>query len=54
MFRRLPWQGVCKFPAGTAFVNAGVLFSLYLTRGAVPYLGTALTESREVSGARCT
>jgi hypothetical protein len=29
VFRRIPWQDVCKFLAGAFFVNAGILF--YLT-----------------------
>jgi hypothetical protein len=30
MFRAIPWQDVCKFVAGASFVNAGILFYLYL------------------------
>ena len=42
MFRRIPWQDVCKFLAGAFFVNAGILFYLYLARVSVPILGTTL------------
>jgi len=52
MFRRIPWQDVCKFLAGTFFVNAGILFYLYLARVSEPILGTGLTETPEVSGVR--
>jgi hypothetical protein len=40
MFRRIPWQDVCKFLAGAFFVNAGILFYVYLARVSVPILGT--------------
>jgi hypothetical protein len=52
MFRRIPWQDVCKFLAGAFFVNAGILFYLYLDRVSVPILGTSFVESPELSGAR--
>src|SRR4029434_3566442 len=52
MFRRIPWQDVCKFLAGAFFVSAGILFYLYLARVSVPILGTRFTETPEVSGAR--
>ena len=52
MFRRIPWQEVCKFLAGAFFVNAGILFYLYLTRVPVPLLGTNFTQTPEVSGVR--
>jgi hypothetical protein len=42
MFRRIPWQDVCKFLAGAFFVNAGILFYLYLARVSVPLLGTSI------------
>jgi hypothetical protein len=32
IFRRIPWQDVCKFLVGAFFVNAGILFYLYLAR----------------------
>jgi hypothetical protein len=32
MFRRIPWQEVCKFLAGGFFVNAGILFYLCLNQ----------------------
>src|SRR3984893_2598734 len=50
MFRRIPWQDVCKFLAGAFFVSAGVLFYLYLARVSVPLLGTGFIETPEVSG----
>ena len=52
MFRRIPWQDVCKFLAGAFFVNAGILFYLYLARVSVPILGTGFTATPEVSGVR--
>ena len=52
VFRRVPWQDVCKFLAGAFFVSAGVLFCLYLARVSVPLLGTGLIETPEVSGLR--
>jgi hypothetical protein len=32
IFRTILWQDVCKFLAGAFFVNAGILFYLYLAR----------------------
>lgn len=52
MFKRIPWQDVCKFLAGALFVSAGILFYLYLYRVSVPIFSTGLTETPEVSGAR--
>lgn len=52
LFRRIPWQDVCKFLAGAFFVNSGVLFYLYLARVSVPLLGTSITQTPEVSGVR--
>jgi hypothetical protein len=52
IFRRIPWQDVCKFLAGAFFVNAGILFYLYLARVSVPILGTGFVETPEVSGVR--
>jgi len=52
MFRRIPWQDVCKFLAGAFFVNAGILFYLYLARVSVPILGTGITETPEASDLR--
>src|SRR5712692_6626849 len=52
MFRRIPSQDVCKFLAGAFFVNAGILFYLYLARVSVPILGTGFIETPAVSGAR--
>jgi hypothetical protein len=52
MFRKIPWQEVCKFLAGAFFVNAGVLFYLYLAGVSVPLLGTSFVETPEISGAR--
>jgi hypothetical protein len=40
MFRRIPWQDMCKFLAGAFFVNAGALFYLYLVRVSLPILAT--------------
>jgi uncharacterized protein (DUF486 family) len=52
MFRRIPWQDMCKFLAGAFFVSAGVLFYLYLARVSVPLLGTSIIETPEVSAVR--
>ena len=52
MFKRIPWQDVCKFLAGAFFVSTGVLFYLYLARVSVPLLGTSFIETPEISGAR--
>jgi hypothetical protein len=52
MFRRIPWQDVCKFLAGAFFVSTGVLFYLYLARVSVPLLGTDFVETPEISGVR--
>jgi hypothetical protein len=52
VFRRIPWQDVCKFLAGAFFVNAGILFYLYLAGVSVPLLGTSLIETPEISGVR--
>lgn len=52
LFRRIPWQDVCKFLAGAFFVNSGVLFYLYLARVSVPLLGTSITQTPAVSGVR--
>jgi hypothetical protein len=52
VFGRIPWQDVCKFLAGAFFVNAGILFYLYLVGVSVPLLGTGLIETPEVSGVR--
>ena len=52
MFRRIPWQDVCKFLAGAFFVNAGILFYLYLARVSVPLLDTNFIETPEISGLR--
>jgi uncharacterized protein (TIGR02246 family) len=43
---------VCKFLAGAFFVNAGILFYLYLARVSVPLLGTNFIETPEISGMR--
>ena len=52
MCRMIPWQDVCKFLAGAFFVNAGILFYLYLARVSVPLLGTNFIETPEISGIR--
>jgi hypothetical protein len=52
VFRRIPWRDVCKFLAGAFFVNAGILFYLYLAGVSVPLLGTGFIETPEVSGVR--
>jgi hypothetical protein len=52
IFRRIPWQDVCKFLAGAFFVNAGILFYLYLARVSVPLLGTDFIFTPEISGVR--
>jgi hypothetical protein len=52
IFRRIPWQDVFKFLAGAFFVNAGILFYLYLARVSVPLLGTNFVFTPEISGLR--
>ena len=52
MSRKIPWQDVCKFLAGAFFVNAGVLFYLWLARVPMPLLGTRYIETPAVSGFR--
>ena len=52
MFRRIPWQDVCKFLAGGFFVSAGILFYLYMARVPVPLLGTHFIQTPEIGGAR--
>ena len=52
IFRRIPWQDVCKFLAGAFFVNAGILFYLYLARVSVPLLGTDFIFTPQISGVR--
>src|ERR1700736_6104279 len=52
MSRRVPSQYVCKFLSGAFFVNAGILFYLYLYRVSVPIFSTGLSETPEISGAR--
>jgi hypothetical protein len=52
VFGRIPWQDVCKFLAGAFFVNAGILFYLYLVHVSVPILGTNIVQTPEISGAR--
>jgi hypothetical protein len=41
-------QDVCKFLAGAFFVNAGILFYLYLARVSVPLLGTSYVQTPEL------
>jgi hypothetical protein len=52
VFRKIPWQDVCKFLAGAFFVNAGILLYLYLAGVSVPLLGTSFIETPEISGVR--
>jgi hypothetical protein len=52
IFRRIPWQDVFKFLAGAFFVNAGILFYLYLAGVSVPLLGTNFVFTPEISGVR--
>ena len=52
MFRKFPWQDVCKFLAGAFFVSAGILFYLYLAGVSVPLMGTTFIASPELSGMR--
>jgi ABC-type methionine transport system permease subunit len=49
---RVNWKEVCKFLAGAFFVNAGILFYLYLTNTAVPVLGTHFVVQPAVNGLR--
>jgi hypothetical protein len=52
IFRRIPWRDVFKFLAGAFFVNAGILFYLYLAGVSVPLLGTNFVFTPEISGLR--
>jgi hypothetical protein len=52
LFSKIPWRDVCKFLAGAFFVNAGILFYLYLAGVSVPLLGTSFIQSPGVSGLR--
>ncbi len=52
IFRRIPWQDVCKFLAGAFFVNAGILFYRCLARVSVPLLGTSIIQTPAVRGVR--
>ena len=49
---KIRWKDVFKFLAGASFVNAGVLFYLYLTNTAVPVLGTHFVMEPETNGLR--
>jgi hypothetical protein len=49
---RVNWKEVFKFLAGASFVNAGVLFYLYLTNTALPVLGTNFVVEPETNGLR--
>lgn len=53
-FMTLKWRGVCKFLAGAFFVNAGILFYLYVTGTPVPLIGTHLIVEPETNGIRST
>jgi len=46
------WKDIFKFLAGASFVNAGVLFYLYLTNTALPVLGTHFVMEPEANGLR--
>jgi hypothetical protein len=52
MLRRVPWQDVCKFLAGAWFMNAVILFYLYLYNGSVPVISLGIPETPELGGAR--
>jgi hypothetical protein len=52
MLRKIPWQDVCKFLAGAFFMNAIILFYVYLYKGTVPVFSLSLPETPELSGAR--
>ena len=49
---RFNWRDVFKFLEGAAFVNAGVLFYLYLTGTSVPVLGTHYVIDPQTNGLR--
>jgi hypothetical protein len=49
---RVNWKEVCKFLAGASFVNAGILFYLYLTNTSVPVLGTHSVVDPQTNGLR--
>jgi hypothetical protein len=52
VIRKIPWQDVCKFLAGAFFVNAGILFYLYLYGVSVPIFNTGFIETPVISGVR--
>jgi hypothetical protein len=49
---RLNWREVFKFLAGASFVNAGILFYLYLTNTPLPVLGTHFVVEPETNALR--
>ena len=53
MFKRIPWQDVCKFLAGAFFVNAGILFYLYQARVSVPGSSSTGQLLRPLTSAAC-
>ena len=52
MFRRIPWQDVCKFLAGAFFETSGILFYLWLYRIPMPIFGTGFVQTPELAGFR--
>jgi hypothetical protein len=49
---RVNWKEVCKFLAGASFVDAGILFYLYLTNTSVPVLETHFVVDPQTNGLR--
>jgi len=47
---KIAWKEICKFLAGATFVNAGILFYLYLTNTSVPVLGTDYVVDPQTNG----
>ena len=52
MFRRIPWQDVCKFLAGAFFETSGILIYLWAYDIPVPIFRTGLVQTPAVAGLR--
>ena len=52
MWKKIPWQDVCKFLAGAYFEQAGILIYFYTYRISVPIFRTGYIETPEISGLR--
>ena len=52
IFRRVPWQDVCKFLAGAFFETSGILFYLWLYRIPMQIFSTGFIQTPELAGFR--